>query len=212
VVARCLDVAGIGFAFAPAFHSATRHAAGPRKELGTRTIFNLLGPLTNPARVAHQVVGVFDAQWCEPVARALGGLGVRRAAVVHGAGHVDELAVRGDSFVAVWDGAASVRTLSPRAFGLEDCDPAGLDGGDPGFNAAVLRRTLAGFDIGVGEPLRAVRNAAVMTAALALELMEARPLDWDALPAQAARAGAALAEHAAALALDRLVRASREAA
>jgi anthranilate phosphoribosyltransferase len=210
-VARCLATAGIGFAFAPAFHAATRHAAGPRKELGTRTIFNLLGPLTNPARVAHQVVGVFDAQWCEPVARALGGLGVRRAAVVHGAGHVDELAVRGDSFVAVWDGAASVRTLSPRGFGLEDCDPAGLDGGDPSFNAAVLRRVLAGFDTAPGEPLRAVHNAAVMTAALALELMEARPLDWDALPAQAARASAALAGHEAALALDRLVKASREA-
>jgi anthranilate phosphoribosyltransferase len=214
VVARCLAEASLGFAFAPTFHAATRHAAGPRRELGTRTIFNLLGPLTNPARVTHQVVGVFDAVWCEPLARALGGLGVRRAAVVHGAGGpgaaggVDEIAVRGDTRVAIWDGEASVHVLSPRAFGLEEVDPAGLDGGDPSFNAAVLRRALAGFDIAPDAPLRAVHNAAVMTAALALELVEDRALDLTALPAQCARASRALHDGSAALALDALVRIS----
>jgi anthranilate phosphoribosyltransferase len=212
VVARCLTAAGIGFAFAPKFHAATRHAAGPRKELGTRTIFNLLGPLTNPARVAHQVVGVFDAAWCEPLARALGGLGLRRAAVVHGAGGVDEVAVRGETRVAVWDGAVMVRIATPRDFGLEDADPGGLDGGDAPFNAAVLRRALAGADVGAGEPLRAVHNAAVMTAALGLELLEARPLAWDALPAQAARASAALRDGSAARALELLARTSKEPA
>ena len=113
IVERCIAIAGIGFAFAPRFHAATRHAGGPRRELGTRTIFNLLGPLTNPANVRHQVVGVFDRKWCEPVAAALGALGLRRAAVVHGAGGLDEIAVRGETHVALWDdGAGIVRTLS----------------------------------------------------------------------------------------------------
>ena len=94
------------FAFAPAFHAATRHAAGPRRELGTRTIFNLLGPMTNPARVAHQVIGVYDRRWCAPVARALGQLGARRVFVVHGAGNLDEIAVAGATWLAEWDGTS----------------------------------------------------------------------------------------------------------
>src|SRR5262245_22662987 len=117
IVERCMAMANIGFAFAPRFHAATRHAAGPRKELGTRTIFNLLGPLTNPANVKHQVVGVYDRRWCEPMAAALGALGLRRAAVVHGAGGLDEIAVRGDTHVAVWDageGIVRVLSLAPR--------------------------------------------------------------------------------------------------
>jgi anthranilate phosphoribosyltransferase len=147
VVERCLDEARIGFLFAPAFHAATRHAAGPRRELGTRTIFNLLGPLTNPARVGCQVVGVYDGAWCEPVARALGQLGARRALVVHGEGGLDEIAVRGETRVADWDagrGEVAMGTITPRDFGLEEADPAGLKGGDAGENAAALRRVLDG--------------------------------------------------------------------
>jgi anthranilate phosphoribosyltransferase len=167
VVEACMRTAGIGFAFAPAFHAATRHVGGPRRELGTRTLFNLLGPMTNPAGVRHQVVGVFDGAWCAPVAQALGQLGARRAFVVHGDGNLDEVAVRGDTRVAEWHEAHGLmeRTIGPRDFGLDEGDPGELAGGDAAMNATVLRRVLAGED---RTPTRAVRNAAIMEAAMAL--------------------------------------------
>jgi anthranilate phosphoribosyltransferase len=193
VVERCMRECGIGFAFAPAFHAATKHVAGPRRELGTRTLFNLLGPLTNPARTPHQVVGVFDRRFCEPLAAAFGELGARRVFVVHGAGAgdgpgVDEVAVAGATFVAEWNGA-EVRSyrLAPADFGLEEVDPAGLRGGDAADNAAILRRVLACDGIAAGGELRAAANAAVMTAALALQAIGL---------ADGCRAGAALAAEA----------------
>lgn len=204
-VERCMAVAGIGFAFAPRFHAATRHAAGPRKELGTRTIFNLLGPLTNPANVKHQVVGVFDRKWCEHVAAALGALGLRRAAVVHGEGNIDELAVRGETHVAIWDGTEGLtRTLqlSPRSFGVGDVDPAGLAGSDATFNANVLRKVLAGHEVDEGQRYEAVLRAAAMTAALGLELLESK-LDLDRLPSQYERAVASVKSGAARLVLHK---------
>jgi len=191
VVARCVERAGIGFALAPRFHAATRHAAGPRRELKTRTIFNLLGPLTNPAHVRHQVVGVYDRAWCEPMARALGALGVRRAAVVHGDGKLDELAVRGETHVALWDGTLQTVTLTPASFGRDELDPAGLAGGQIEHNVAVLRVVLAGDQIAAGEPYEAVLVAAAMTAALGLELLE-ETFDLARLPAQQERAEAAI--------------------
>ena len=206
IVERSMKIAGIGFAFAPRFHAATRHASGPRKELGTRTIFNLLGPLTNPANVRHQVVGVFDRKWCEPVASALGALGLRRAAVVHGEGKIDELAVRGETHVAIWDEPAQVvRTLqlSPKSFGVKDSDPAGLAGGDATFNANVLRKVLAGHEIADGQRYEAVIRAAAMTAALGLELLEPSPLDLARLPAHYERAVAAVRSGEARLVLHK---------
>ncbi|HUS27352.1 MAG TPA: anthranilate phosphoribosyltransferase [Kofleriaceae bacterium] len=191
VVERSMQVANIGFAFAPRFHAATRHASGPRKELGTRTIFNLLGPLTNPANVRHQVVGVFDRKWCEHVASALGALGLRRAAVVHGEGNIDEIAVRGETHVAIWDEPASVvRTLqlSPRSFGVRECDPSGLAGGDAAFNANVLRKVIAGRDCADDQRYEAVLHAAAMTAALGLELLQESTLDLSRLPVHYERA------------------------
>jgi anthranilate phosphoribosyltransferase len=224
VVERSMRVAGIGFAFAPRFHAATRHAAGPRRELGTRTIFNLLGPLTNPAQVRHQVVGVYDRRWCEPVAAALGALGLRRAAVVHGAGGpeverdglapargIDELAVRGETHCAIWDEAnARVRVvaLSPASFGQAELDPEGLAGGDAAHNAGVLRQVLAGRQIGRGERYEAALLAAGMTAALGLELLEPGALDLARLPAQYARATQAAMTGAARLVLHKWCAAS----
>ena len=225
VVERSMIVARIGFAFAPQFHAATRHAAGPRRELGTRTIFNLLGPLTNPAQVPHQVVGVFDRRWCEPMAHALGALGLRRAAVVHGEGPargpdeqgwlgptrrpntvrgIDELAVRGETHVALWDGAAvQVHAMTPRTFGCDEVDPDGLAGGDAAHNAAIMRKVLAGHQVDHGERLEAVLRAAAMTAALGLELLEPTPFDLARLPDQYRRAVATTHNGAARLVLHK---------
>lgn len=210
VVTRCIEAAGIGFAYAPRFHAATRHAAGPRRELGTRTIFNLLGPLTNPAQVHHQVVGVYARAWCEPVAAALGALGVRRAAVVHGEGGIDEVAVRGETHLALWDaGELTSMTISPATFGSDELDPAGLAGGDAACNAAVVRQVLAGLHVGHGERHEVALQAAAMTAALGLELLEPGAFDLDRLPDQMIRARTVAVDGAARLALYRWAEASR---
>ncbi len=203
-VERSIAHAGIGFMFAPRFHAATRHASGPRKELGTRTIFNLLGPLTNPARVRHQVVGVYDRAWCEPMATALGALGVRRAAVVHGAGNLDEVAVAGESDVAIFDGGATrTLTLSPASFGIRAVDPAGLAGGSAAHNAQIAHMVLAGREVGPGERYEAVLHAAAMTAALGLALLELDPLDLTTLPTHYERAAATVRDGSALSVLDR---------
>jgi anthranilate phosphoribosyltransferase len=193
ILERCLQENRITFMFAPAFHTATRHAAGPRKELGTRTLFNLLGPLTNPAGVKNQVVGVFHGSFLEPLARALGRLGCRRAFVVHGAGGLDEVAVAGRTQVAEWDGGA-VRSyqLGPADFGLAEEDPAGLRGGDAAENARVVREVLSGRP---GAP----RAAALMEAALALVAVGVAA----DLPDGTRRAAAAIDQGAAAHTLHR---------
>ena len=200
VVERCLAEVGITFLYAPSFHAATRHAAGPRRELGARTLFNLLGPLTNPAGVGAQVVGVYDRAWVEPMALALGQLGSRRAFVIHGAGGLDEVAVAGSTEVAEWDGlAVRCYTLRPADFGLADEDPAGLRGGDATENATGVRRVLAGER---GAP----RSAAIMEAALALVAAGAAKDTRDG----AERAGAAIDTGAAARILETWARVSRE--
>jgi anthranilate phosphoribosyltransferase len=201
VLERCLDEVKIAFLFAPSFHAATKHAAGPRKELGVRTMFNLLGPLTNPAGVGNQVVGVFDGAFCEPLARALGQLGARRAFVLHGAGGLDEIAVRGPTRVAEWDGAAvKLHELTPADFGLAEEDPAGLAGGDAPANAAVVRDVLGGAK---GAP----RAATILEAALALVAA-----GTAASPREGAeRAAAAIDSGDASRTLDRWIELSRHA-
>jgi anthranilate phosphoribosyltransferase len=199
VVERCLAEVGIAFLFAPAFHVATRHAAGPRRELGTRTLFNLLGPLTNPAGVKNQVVGVFDGAFLEPLARALGQLGARRAFVLHGEGGLDEIAVAGHTHVAELEGGSvSSYYLTPADFDLSEEDPAELRGGEPAANAAALRAVLDGAR-------GAVRAAAVMEAGLALVAAGAA-----SSPAHGAnRAAAAIDDGSARALLDRWVKVSR---
>lgn len=144
-VAACLDAVGIGFLFAPAFHPAMRHAAPARRELGIRTIFNLLGPLSNPAGAHRQLLGVFSAHWVEPLARALGRLGSRRALVVHGDDGLDEISLTEQTRAAEWrDGAVRTFDIRPEDLGLELCPPEALQGGDAARNAAILRAILDG--------------------------------------------------------------------
>ncbi len=144
-IARAIETCGLGFMFAPAHHTAMRHVAKVRTELGTRTIFNLLGPLANPAGTKYQLVGVFSEQWVEPIARVLGLLGAERAWVVHGADGLDELTTTGISHVAVLDrGEITTFRISPRNAGLPDARPQDLIGGDAIENAAHIRAVLQG--------------------------------------------------------------------
>jgi len=144
-IARSIDDLGFGFMFAQAHHPAMRYAAPVRRELGTRTVFNVLGPLTNPARARAQVVGVYSPALVRPIAEALVQLGSRRAFVVHGAGGIDELSPVGPSVVAeVVDGGVRERTIDPQELGLEPCSLEELAGGLPDENAAAIRRVFAG--------------------------------------------------------------------
>ena len=182
LAARSLAEANLAFMFAPLYHAATKAVGGPRRELGFRTVFNLLGPLTNPASAPFSVNGVFARERCELMARAHQALGTQRAWVVHGEGGLDEIAPQGPTFVAeLRDGAVRTFEITPESFGVPASDPAGLRGGEPSFNARVLTDALAGAP-------GAVRNVAVMTAAAALYVAGLVP----DLPAGAARASAAL--------------------
>jgi anthranilate phosphoribosyltransferase len=161
-IAASIDEHGFGFMFARAHHPAMRHAAPVRQELGTRTVFNVLGPLANPAGARDGVFGVYSAELARTYAEALAGLGARRAFVVHGSGGVDELIPYGPSLVVeVADGAIRESQLDPRDVGLARSDPADLRGGSPTENAEAIRRVLEGERSGR-------RDAVVLNAAGAL--------------------------------------------
>lgn len=197
-VQRSLDEAGWAFLFAPAFHASTRHAAAPRRELGVRTVFNYLGPLTNPARPAAQVVGVPRPELTETIARCLARLGVGRAWVVHGGG-LDELTPAAPTRVSeVLAGAVRTFTVEAAEAGCEPCGPDELRGGDAARNAAIARAVLA------GEP-GAPREAVVLNASAAL-LVAGRAAD---LREGARRARSALDEGRAAALLERVAAMSR---
>ena len=144
-MAECIDAVGVGFLFAQVFHPAMRHAAGPRRELGVRTIFNLLGPLSNPAGARHQVMGVFAAEWTEPLAEALGRLGCFHALVVHGDDGLDEISLAAPTRCAEWNaGTLRAFRITPEEFGLTRCRDEDLAGGDRRTAADILRGILAG--------------------------------------------------------------------
>jgi anthranilate phosphoribosyltransferase len=144
-VEECIREAGIGFLFAPALHGAMKHAIGPRREIGIRTIFNILGPLTNPARADRQVLGVYRAELVETLAHVLAGLGCRRGFVVHGEDGMDELTLTGATRVAeIRDGKVTLATVTPEQFGFRRCALSALQGGDAARNAAIVGAVLAG--------------------------------------------------------------------
>lgn len=187
LVQESLDVAKLGFLFAARHHAAMRHVAAIRGELGTRTIFNLLGPLANPAGTKRQVVGVFDERWVKPMAEVLGRLGADHAWVVHGADGLDELTTTGPSLVAEWkDGAIRTFTVTPAEAGLKVAAAADLKGGDSVTNAQALQRLLEGAH-------NAYRDIVLLNAAAALIVADkARDLaDGVALAARAIDSGAA---------------------
>jgi anthranilate phosphoribosyltransferase len=144
-ISRCITQAGIGFMFAPAHHPATRHVNPTRVELGTRTIFNLLGPLSNPAGVQRQMVGVFSRQWVEPLAHVLKNLGSERAFVVHGSDGLDEITTTGPTTVAALENG-EVRTfeITPEEVGFARAKAEALRGGDADHNAKALLAVLKG--------------------------------------------------------------------
>jgi anthranilate phosphoribosyltransferase len=142
-VGDCVRKVGIGFLFAPALHGAMKHAIGPRKELGIRTIFNILGPLTNPAGANVQVLGVFDAKLTEPMAEVLGKLGSKRALVVHGEGNLDELTVTGTTRVSeLAHGKVNTYTIDPTDFGFSRATIEDLRGGADAAEAAIQMRSI----------------------------------------------------------------------
>lgn len=144
-VARAIEEVGVGFMFAPAYHSAMRHAVGPRRELGLRTLFNVLGPLTNPAGVKRQVVGVFDAALCVPLAEALRTLGSVHVMVVHGDGGLDEIALSGPTQVAeLRNGEVRSYRIAPADFGLQAQALDGLSVSSAEESAALIRAALGG--------------------------------------------------------------------
>jgi anthranilate phosphoribosyltransferase len=136
---------GVGFLFAPALHGAMKHAIGPRREIGVRTIFNILGPLTNPARADRQVLGVYDEKLVEVLAKVLSKLGCQRGFVVHGQDGMDEVTLTGPTRIGeICDGAVRLSTIEPEDFGLRRCHLVDLQGGDAVANAAIVRGVLAG--------------------------------------------------------------------
>jgi len=162
-VAECVEKVGIGFMFAPVFHPAMKYAAAPRREIGIRTVFNILGPLTNPAQAEYQVIGVAVEELGPKMARVLHRLGVKHALVVHGCDGMDELSISGGSLV--WeinqDGVMPSYEVSPRHFGFNEAVPGEIKGGTPDANADILRCILDGQQ-------GPQRDVVVMNAAAAL--------------------------------------------
>ncbi len=199
-VTRCLERAGIAFFFAPTFHPSMRHAGPTRRELGLKTAFNMVGPLTNPAGATRQIVGVPRAEWTRPMAQALGALGSRHAWVVHGADGLDEISTTGHTRVAEWrDGEVHSFYVHPSDAGLPLAAPSALAGGDAAENAAIITAVLNGAP-------GAARDVVLLNAGAGLLVAGVEPT----LVAGVARAAKAIDDGAASRTLAEMARLSNE--
>jgi anthranilate phosphoribosyltransferase len=186
-IARSIDELGFGFMFAPSHHPAMRHAASVRRELATRTVFNVLGPLTNPAGARAQVVGVYSPGLVRTIAEVLAMLGAQRAFVVHGAAGIDELSPAGPNLVCeVRDGRVVERTVDPLDLGVPRCSPAELRGGTPQENAAAIREVFAGAAGGARDAILLNAAGAIAAGGHADDLREGLAAARDALDSGAA--------------------------
>ncbi|MBD1399794.1 anthranilate phosphoribosyltransferase [Pelovirga terrestris] len=193
LVAQCIDQIGVGFLFAPALHGAMKHAIGPRREIGIRTIFNILGPLTNPARANRQVLGVYRADLVEKLATVLFSLGCRKGFVVHGSDGMDEITLTGATTIAAIDRrGVTLSSITPEQFGFASCALADLQGGDAARNAEIVRAILAGTP-GAQRDIVLLNSAYALLAAGLVEIVP----DGITMAAQAidnGRAAAVLAD------------------
>ena len=186
-IARSIDELGFGFLFAPTHHPAMRHAAPVRRELATRTVFNVLGPLTNPAGARAQVVGVYAPELVPTIAEVLARLDAERAFVVHGAGGVDELSPAGPNLVCeVAGGQVRRREIDPLDLGIDRCAPEELRGGGPDENAETIRRIFSGADGGQRDAVLLNAAGAIAAGGLARDLGEGVGLAREAVDSGAA--------------------------
>ena len=197
-VAACIDRVGVGFLFAPRHHGAMKHAIGPRREMGIRTIFNLLGPLTNPAGAPNQVLGVFSSQWLEPLAQVLKQLGSEHVLVVHAEDGLDEISIGAPTRVAeLKNGSISVYTIVPEDFGVQRASLSALAVQDAAQSLATIRRVLENEPGPARDIVMLNAGAAIFACGLVTSLMDG-----------VARAGEVLANGKAGEALDELIRVS----
>ena len=186
-IAVCLEQVGIAFLFAPAMHSAMKHVQTARRELHLRTVFNLLGPLTNPARATCQVVGVYSADLVEKLAEALSMLGLRRALVVHGSDGLDEITITAATRIAeVRDGQVHSYEVTPEEFGLQRATLDEISGGDAAHNATLIREIMAGEKSARRDIVLLNAAAALVAAGRADHLRDAVPLAAKAIDSGAA--------------------------
>jgi len=189
LVETAMREAGIGFLFAQRHHGAMKHVAPVRGEMGVRTIFNLLGPLSNPADAKRELMGVFARAWVEPLAEVLGRLGAERAWVVHGADGLDEITTTAETHVAAWDGGAlRTFTIAPEDAGLRRAEPADLKGGTPEQNADAVRAMLDGAPGPYRDIVVFNAAAALVVADKAADLKAGAALAAEALDSGAAKA------------------------
>ncbi|MEM7020550.1 MAG: anthranilate phosphoribosyltransferase [Pseudomonadota bacterium] len=199
-IAQCIEKAGVGFMFAPAHHGAMKHAIGPRKELGVRTIFNLLGPMTNPAGAKRQVIGVFAQEWVKPIADVLKMLGSEHVMVVHSEDHLDEISIAAPTSVAeLKNGQVSEYTINPGEFSCQHADLSALVVDDAEASLAMIRSVLGGQAGPALDIVKLNSGAALYVAGLA-----------DSLAAAVEKAGGLIADGSASKTLDSLAAVSQE--